>query len=173
MLIEKVTGAPVGKAIRQRLLDPLKLTSTSFDGEEPVVGQLAHGFAKTGADVTTAFDASYAWSAGAMVASAANLLDWSKALYGGSVLDPKLLAQMETTVDTGIQPGVSYGLGVFEFDASVAGDVAFGHLGDIPGYHSQMFYWPKEKIAVVDIVNSDKGSPNPIAAAVIPVLIMP
>ena len=52
MLVEKVTKNSIGEEIRTRLLEPQRFTSTSFEGEEPITGVLAHGFTKSGLDVT-------------------------------------------------------------------------------------------------------------------------
>jgi len=154
-------GGPIGPEVRTRLLDEEKLSSTSFEGEEPIVGELAHGFTKTKVDVTTSFDPSWAWAAGSVISSAGDLATWATALYGGAVLDQASMDEMMETVDTGVA-GIHYGLGVFKMDPSVALTTAWGHMGDIPGYHTQMFYLPAQKSAIVSIVNSDAASPNDI-----------
>ena len=65
MILEAATGSNVAALIRGELLDPLGLSSTSFGGEEPIVGDLAHCFIG-GEDITGAFDWSGFWTAGAM-----------------------------------------------------------------------------------------------------------
>lgn len=164
-LIENVTKNHVGAEIRSKLLDPLHLDHTSFDGEEPVKGTLAHGY-QGNFDVTTLIDPSFAWAAGAMVSSAADLLAWEEALYGGKVLAAATMQELLTAVPTGSK-GLSYGLGVMVLDKSIALDTAYGHGGDIPGFHTQMFYFPAENFALADVVSSDGVSPNPITAALI------
>lgn len=173
MIVEEVTQSTIAVEIRKRLLDPQKLGHTTFDGAEPLAGALAHGYGPSPAkaDVTTAFDPSWAWSAGAMVSSASDLAAWAKALYGGGVLSKELFGDMTDAAVPTQQSGVSYGLGVFELGASVAYDNAYGHGGDIPGFHTQMWYLPKEQLALAATVNSDDGSPNPITAAVLTQLV--
>lgn len=173
MIVEEVTQSTIAVEIRKRLLDPQKLSDTTFDGAEPLAGTLAHGYSVSPAkaDVTTMFDPSWAWSAGAMVSTASDLVTWAKAVYGGTVLSKELLADMIDDAIPTQQPGVSYGLGVMELGASVAFDTAYGHGGDIPGFHTQMWYLPKEDLALAATVNSDDGSPNPITAAVLTALV--
>jgi D-alanyl-D-alanine carboxypeptidase len=168
MIVETLTQSTIAAEIRERLLDPQKLAHTTFDGAEPLAGTLAHGYGPSPAkgDMTTVFDPSWAWSAGAMVSTSADLVAWAKALYGGGVLSQALFGDMIADPVPTQQAGVSYGLGVFELDASVALDTAYGHGGDIPGYHTPMWYLPKEQLALAATVNSDDGSPNPITAAV-------
>jgi D-alanyl-D-alanine carboxypeptidase len=136
------------------------------------VGTFAHGFtASPKVDVTSMFDPSWAWAAGAMVATSADAVAWADALYGGDVLSPDLLAAMlADPIETG-QAGVTYGLGVFELAPSVALDQAYGHGGDIPGYHTQMWYLPNRRIGLAATVNEDGASPNPITAAVLEALV--
>jgi D-alanyl-D-alanine carboxypeptidase len=169
MIVEAVTGDTIGKEIRASLLDPNHLGSTSFDGEEPIVGTLAHGWLGS-MDVSTAIDPSYAWAAGAMVSSMSDLCDWAGTLYAGKILMPSTMKEMLTTVATD-QPGLRYGLGVFVGDASIAGDTIVGHPGDIPGYHTHMWYLPNEHIAFATAVNADGTDPNDISAALLPYLL--
>jgi D-alanyl-D-alanine carboxypeptidase len=171
MMLEKVTGQRAGRVLHQDGIDVASLHFTTLDGYEPITGTLAHGYSTTGTDVTTLFDPSYAWTAGAMVASPGDLADWAVALYGGSVLSKAALALMLDAVDTGT-PGEHYGLGVFVWDASVVGGtVGWGHPGDISGYHSQLLYLPAKKTAIVSIVNSDAADPNGVTVAALNLLL--
>jgi D-alanyl-D-alanine carboxypeptidase len=129
------------------------------------VGELGHAYSSN-IDVSTYFDPSYAWSAGAMVASAGDLALWARALYGGAVLPPASLDAMLTTVETDAA-GIEYGLGVMVLDPSVAIETTMGHGGDIPGYHTHMFYVPSKKLSFAAIVNEDGASPNPMTSAVL------
>jgi len=170
MLLEKATGKKAGSVIHSLAIDKAGLKLTTLDGYEAIKGTLAHGFAMSGADVTSIYDPSYAWTAGAMVSSGGDLVDWAAALYGGNVLDAAALAMMGTTVDTGTA-GEHYGLGLFVLDPSLTGGTtAWGHPGDINGYHSQLFYFPAKKIAVAAIVNGDSGDPNAVTVAALGVL---
>jgi D-alanyl-D-alanine carboxypeptidase len=146
------------------------MTDTYFDGEEPARGTLAHGFLASGQDVSKAFDPSWAWSAGAMVSTVGDLTTWADALYAGDVLSKASRAEMIADPIPTDQDGVGYGLGVFVLDPAVAVDVAIGHGGDIPGYHTQMWYWPNEKYTVVGIVNSDAADSNELLIAALDAL---
>ena len=170
MLLEKATGQVAGAVLHTDAIARSSLKLTSFPGYEPIKGTLAHGFSTTHEDVSTLYDPSYAWTAGAIVASAGDLADWAVALYGGSVLSASALASMLDAVPTGTT-GEEYGLGVFILAPSLTGGgVAYGHPGDINGYHSEMFYFPDQKTAVVGIVNSDSGDPNAISLVAVNLL---
>ncbi|MFO0553792.1 MAG: serine hydrolase domain-containing protein [Polyangiaceae bacterium] len=160
MVIEAVTDTSAGAAIHARTIDPVGLSETSFDGEDPLPSPMAHGFGTQGEDLTFALHPSVNWTAGAMVATAGDLADWAKALYGGQVLPPAALAEMLTPVGTGI-PGLDYGLGAFLYDASKVGNIsdAVGHGGNLPGYKTDMMYLTNDGTVVVQMTNADAG-PN-------------
>ncbi|WP_438021996.1 serine hydrolase domain-containing protein [Sorangium sp. So ce233] len=163
MIIEAVTGEGVAGVIRERLLDPNGLSSTSFDGEEPIAGELAHGYLADGTDVTSVLHPSFPWSAGAMVASAGDVARWAVALYDGAALDPASRAEMlADPVPSGVA-GEGYGLGTIVIGREVLGVPALGHSGGIPGFATIMLYYPEQQAAVAAIVNKDGVDPSLIA----------
>jgi D-alanyl-D-alanine carboxypeptidase len=171
MIIESATDSDAAVVLRTRLLDPLALSSTSLDGEEPLAGDLARGYDVARNDVTELFDLSTAWTAGAMVGTAGDTANWALSLYTGTALDEASRREMlESTVETGM-PGVRYGLGVLELDASAAGAQTWGHTGDIAGYRTQMFYFPEIESVIVSIINSNRGNPNDLTAPALRLLL--
>ncbi|MFC5099373.1 serine hydrolase [Kibdelosporangium philippinense] len=78
----------------------------------------------------TEMDPSWAWAAGQMVSTPADLATFYRKLP--TLLPPAQLAEMRETVDAG-QPGVHYGLGLVSQELSCGG-VAWGHGGGIHGY---------------------------------------
>ncbi|KYF60066.1 hypothetical protein BE08_06780, partial [Sorangium cellulosum] len=147
MIIEAATGEGVAGVIRDRLLEPNALSSTSFDGEEPIAGELARGYTGDGTDMTSVIHPSLPWSAGALVASAGDIARWAVALYGGAALDPGSLAEMLAgPVPTGVE-GQGYGLGTLVIGREVLGVPAFGHDGGAPGYATMMLYYPEQQAA--------------------------
>jgi CubicO group peptidase (beta-lactamase class C family) len=90
----------------------------------------------------TELDPSWAWAAGAMVSTTADLARFYQALLGGQLLTPELLEAMQTTVDARDQmgPGWSYGLGL---EARRLGcHRVWGHGGSLPGYNTAAFSTP-------------------------------
>jgi D-alanyl-D-alanine carboxypeptidase len=168
MIAEKAGGAKISALIRARGLEKAGLAHTFFDGEETVTGTMAKGFTGT-KDVTYVNDMSWPWSAGAMVASGADLVSWASALYGSdAVLDATRRAEISAML---VGPS-NYGLGAFVLTDAMTGGLgpAIGHDGAIDGFHTQMFYFPNQKVALAAVVNRDGASPNDVALAVLPVL---
>jgi D-alanyl-D-alanine carboxypeptidase len=146
MIIERVTGRHLGSEIARRILRPLHLWDTSFPVNFPFLsGPHARGYSLDFDEQLnpiegrlldfTVYNPSLAWGAGNMVSDMDDLARFYRALLGGRLLSPELLAQMKTRVE--IVPGVGYGLGLFVFDTACG--PLWGHGGSIPGFNNELF----------------------------------
>jgi D-alanyl-D-alanine carboxypeptidase len=164
MIAEAVTGQKIGALVRQRVFEKAMLNATFFAGEEPALGTLAKGYDATGKDVTNYADPSYAWAAGAMVATPADVALWIEELGNGTFYDAATQAEIVMPAPMSSQGGGSYGLGLEMLSAAATGiGPAYGHGGDIAGYHTQAFYFPEKKTTIVAIVDSDADDPNNVS----------
>ncbi|MGI5270222.1 serine hydrolase domain-containing protein [Nonomuraea sp. CA-218870] len=142
LIIQKVSGRPVGEEITRRVIKPLELRDTYWPGvgERAIRGPHPKGYLalKPGdpyRDVT-AMDPSMAWAAGALVATPKDLNTFMTALVGGKLLKPAQFKEMTTTVAApqfDMVGGARYGLGVATFKLSCGG-FAWSHGGTAPGY---------------------------------------
>jgi D-alanyl-D-alanine carboxypeptidase len=147
MIIERATGRSLGRELEQRIFRPLRLRATSFPVHFPLLaGPHARGYSlDVDEDLNpvegrlldfTVFDPSLAWGAGNLVSNLHDIARFYRALLGGRLLAPELLAEMKTRVD--IIPGVAgYGLGLFVYDTD-CGPI-WGHDGGIPGFSNEVF----------------------------------
>lgn len=174
-LVEAVDQKPIAESIRTRILTPNQLDEVFFDGEEPVNGTMATGLDENGKDVTTEYDISWAWAAGAIVASPRDLARFVELLGKGALLTPAMQTELTKSVPIAAEQGLSYGLGVFIADASITGGLGsgIGHGGDIMGYHSWGMYFPDKQSTIAGTVDSDKGNGNDILVAGITALLTP
>jgi D-alanyl-D-alanine carboxypeptidase len=184
LVIEKATGQTVAALVRSEFLEPLGLTHTFLQTEEQMQGPKAHGYCTgagptCGADATkasTAYDnfagtmlpftseATAVGFAGAYVSTASDLAIWANALYGGVILDDAMLASMvdiSQTAGLKTKPRYPYGFG-FEL-MSIAGQIGWGHRGNLDGFWSTMEYLPAQHVSVVFMTNCQWA--DPIAAA--------
>jgi D-alanyl-D-alanine carboxypeptidase len=119
LIIEKVTGRSYESEVTRRILRPLKLTRTYFEGDEPVIrGPHMHAYVPWVDGRLRDFARyrmSWAWAAGEMVSTARDLNDFYRALLTGRLLAPRLLAEMQTTVpmDPAAPEAGGYGLGLY------------------------------------------------------------
>lgn len=141
MVVEAVTGQPYGRVIEKRLLRPLGLRRTTLPATSPRIAG-PHGRAYStlfrgapgAADVydVTELDPSLAGASGAMISTAADLIDFYRALLDGTLLPERQLAAMTETVGTGERAGDRYGLGIRALTLS-CGTTVWGHGGGIHG----------------------------------------
>lgn len=172
VIAEKVTGKAIHVLIRERLLTPLGVTATFFDGPEPPVGTLATPRNTFGLDISKENNPTWAGAAGAIVAAPGDLLAWTKAFGTGALVDAPTFTTMSDGKSTP-QQGLTYGLGMMIFDPSATdgAGTAYGHAGDFFGFHNQSFYYPELGTAIVAMVTSDADKPGTIQKAARAVLV--
>ena len=141
LLVQRVTGRPVGEEITNRIIEPAGLRQTYWPGvgEETIRGRHARGYytpSEPRLDFTE-MDPSWGWAAGQLVAAPGDVNTFLAALVGGKLLKPAQLAEMrKTTTAPGLPPNWRYGLGLVRIELS-CGEVAWGHGGDIDGYETR------------------------------------
>ncbi|MBI3206698.1 MAG: beta-lactamase family protein [Myxococcales bacterium] len=170
IIAEKVGGAPIAQQIRAELLVPNQLVHTYFDGGEKLGGTLAPGFAKNGTDSTHALHPSGPWAAGAMTATVSDTARWIELYATGKAVPPA--QQVEMVKGEAVGPNVTYGLGLMMLDAAITAGAgkAYGHGGNINGYHTQAFHFRDSKTTIVSIVNQDGADPNDVTLAALTTL---
>ncbi len=165
-IVQLVTHHSVAQEIRTRLLDPLRLESTWFQGAETGPVTVAMGYKRwnghwvslgdgTGLRPTTSI-ATFFGAAGAMVSTPHDLAIWARALYGGHVLSAESLRLM---TDFNRH---DYGLGTRR--VQMGGRVAWGHGGSLDGFETSMWYLPSLDISVVLIWNRMELDTDPVAS---------
>ena len=136
LLIEAVTGNDPTTEVQRRVLRPLRLTGTYFPGVDPTI-RGPHGgayFASYGVRDLGEFNMSWAWTAGEMIATTADLNTFYRALLGGELLDADTLDEMLTTVpfDPSAPQFGGYGLGIYS--APLPCGEFWGHDGAVLGH---------------------------------------
>jgi D-alanyl-D-alanine carboxypeptidase len=138
LIIERVTGHPVELEVARQIIVPLRLRHTYWPGSFPyIVGPHAHGYVPWNDGTLrdfTVYNMSWAWTAGAMISTMADLNTFFAALLTGRVVPAALLAQMRAVlpVDPADPTGTAYGLGLIR--ARTPCEPAWGHTGGGFGY---------------------------------------
>ena len=142
MLIEKLTGHPVGTEYENRIIKPLKLRDTFYvhPGTQ-IPGRHARGYLtpdEKGAPLVDATEQTMSWaqSSGALISTTRDLNTFLSALLGGRLTSPAQLRQMERMVPVSSTQG--YGLGLGRRDLS-CGVSVYGHTGVVQGYYTYAF----------------------------------
>jgi D-alanyl-D-alanine carboxypeptidase len=141
LIIEAATGRTLGQELKRRIIRPLGLGDTFFPVNRPdIPGRNARGYSLPLGDQGpvmdgplldfTVYNPSLAWAAGNVVSDLGDLTRFFRALLGGRLLSPGLLAEMTTTVPIG--QGAGYGLGLLVVETPCGRLI--GHDGGIPGF---------------------------------------
>ncbi|HSI91125.1 MAG TPA: serine hydrolase, partial [Adhaeribacter sp.] len=159
LIIEQVTGQSYAAFIRQRLLDPLQLTSFYVAEQEAAVGVMPHNWVSAnpwdpGNDIyTQPMTAIVGSSVGdnALVGNAYDLARWGQLLFTGQVLQQSSLWEMRQFFQFNGGSITGYGLGLIRYANGIA--QAWGHGGQISGFSSSFMYSPADNIVVSVLAN--------------------
>jgi len=167
LIIEKVTGHSFYKEVSRRFLVPLHLDLTSPSNRLEIHG-LASGYMNKNNTFglpakTTIHPGVMAWhpgiegAGGGFVSNPKDLVVWAKALYEGKAMDGNYRDALLNSVPiSGESHDVGYGIGV-AIHHDGPWDPTYGHGGWIPGYSSDLRYYPKHEIAIAFQLNTDIG----------------
>jgi D-alanyl-D-alanine carboxypeptidase len=166
LVIERATKTTVADALRDEILDPLKLDDVVLQPQERVRGPTAHGYGKIGSErrerdlsdgsnfVPYRSVASSAWTAGGIVASAESVARFGDALIRGSLLVRNGRKEMTAFVPAE-GPYSAYGLGLGrKYSTRVSADL-WGAVGNFPGFGGTLAHLPSEGVTVVVLANHD------------------
>ncbi|MCO1655542.1 serine hydrolase domain-containing protein [Pseudonocardia humida] len=144
LLVEEVTGNPVGDEITERVIDRIGLEHTYWPAadDRTIRGPHPHGYVALDPSAPpvdfTEQDVTAAWAAGALISTPSDVNRFMTALVGGELLEPAELEQMQRTVDApefDASGDARYGLGLATFSLSCGG-TAWTHGGTALGYQT-------------------------------------
>ncbi|QPM90603.1 serine hydrolase domain-containing protein [Pseudooceanicola algae] len=154
MVIEQVSGQPIGDTLRAEIIEPLGLGATVWPGRSARMPEpLAHGFTLQGENVSpdapldaTFWNPSWGWTAGEMISTLDDLMIYGQALASGQGLlrEPAQAARLSSIPEHG-----GYGIGL------VCAGGWIGHTGALPGYNTTLYHDANSATTVVVQANSD------------------
>lgn len=154
MLIEEVTGNSAGEEIKKRILDPLKLESTSLPTTPDMTGSYSHSYVYFQEQDElldyTRINPSIPWVGGGMVSNLPDLRVWAGALANGDLLSEEMHKEQLGWIDIpgGEELNLKYGLGVYYVDGFIGG------AGALFGYNSVAYYLPERDATFVAFTNA-------------------
>jgi D-alanyl-D-alanine carboxypeptidase len=160
-ILERVGGAPYYELLETRILAPLGLKDT-VPADNRLVPGLVQGYAGPdnpfgGADEMIkegrfAVNPQFEWTGGGLAGTASDLAIWTRALHEGKVVHSSLMDDLRDGVPARLGPETRYGLGVIIRPTALG--VTYGHSGFMPGYQTDVMYFPSLKAAIAVQVNS-------------------
>ncbi len=94
----------------------------------------------------------FEWTGGGLAVTATDLARWARLLYEGKVIDASLMDDLLAGVPARLGPETKYGLGVIIRPTALG--VTYGHSGFMPGYQTDVMYFPELKASIAVQVNS-------------------
>jgi D-alanyl-D-alanine carboxypeptidase len=169
LVLEQVTGKPIGDLYSQQIIEPLGLKNTSFPdpADSSIPEPHAQGYTLQGKSSgekpidSTDWSPSEAWTAGMMISTVDDLLVYGRALgTGKGLLSPEQQSERLDSFVSDVPPlnkpplkgDLAYGIGLGKDHGWV------GHNGEIPGFNTYLFYHPELDAVVAVEVNSDISS---------------
>ena len=159
LVLEQVSGKPIGDLYRERIIEPLGLQQTSFPNADPTLPDPhPQGYTLQGQDGgellnATDWNPSWGWTAGAMISTVEDMLVYGRALgTGEGLLPPEQQAERLNSFMGGPPPlsaDKDYGIGLVNDHGWL------GHTGELPGFNTAVYYHPELDATVVVEVNSD------------------
>jgi D-alanyl-D-alanine carboxypeptidase len=154
MIVEKVTGKKIQEVFGERIFTPLRLRHTVWPTTGEMPRPYSHGYTEQTLDGkradATDRNPSWAFSAGQLISTLADLKIWAKALATGTLLSPEMQRERLTWVTLPPNtPTRHYGLGIGEDNGWL------GHTGELPGYNTAVYYLPEKDATLLVLVNSD------------------
>jgi CubicO group peptidase (beta-lactamase class C family) len=174
LAVSRAAGKPLAQIFAERLFGPAGMVRTAMDDPIEVVPNRARGYRKAKAAPTGFRNADWIsptvpGPAGGLRSTAADLIAWNRALYGGRILKPQSLAVLTApgrlsdarTTKAAMPPAMQagwnsdYAMGLLV--GSPKGRARFWHSGDIDGFASWLAYYPEGDVSIVILHNSQSA----------------
>jgi D-alanyl-D-alanine carboxypeptidase len=110
------------------------------------------GFTEMVRDGRLVLNPQFEWGGGGFASTTEDLARWVRDIHEGRAFGDDLLEQARTGVAAPLGPGGQYGLGVIMLELPAG--TAWGHSGFMPGYRTEMYYFPDDRFGVALQINS-------------------
>ncbi len=166
-IVEKRTGKAFEEALKENILEPLKMTSTGMMTQEKIVDKLADTYFYRDDLKMLSNDFPVYWgnwyAAGGMYSTADDVDKFSEALFGGKLISKAAMKMMFTS-----GPG-EYGLGVWvytDYDIKNRMYTIVKRPGNIMGAQSMLFHILENGSNIIILSNTGTVSLDDLAAKI-------
>ncbi len=161
-LLEQVYKQSFSEILKNKILKPLRLTSTYFGSKIDVQKNEANSYKldKTW-KLLPETDVAIFTGAGAVVSTPVDVLNFVQAVFSNKIISKASLKMMVEIKD-------EYGMGIGEFPFEEK--VSYGHTGHLDGFSSLFGYFPKQDLSFIIISNGSSVNENDIAVGVLNII---
>jgi D-alanyl-D-alanine carboxypeptidase len=165
IIIEKVTGNPFYKELRNRFFSPLQMSTIAIPAFETLKSPVAHVWIDLDKDGKTD-DANDFYmgfrslnaaggAAGGYFATPTDMAKWIRTYMRGDLHSDSLINQAMTTVSAPGLPGATYGLGLMKKKFQTY--QGYGHGGDL-SYAASVWYFPVKDLSITAFTNDSRNN---------------
>ncbi|HKD46083.1 MAG TPA: serine hydrolase domain-containing protein [Rhizomicrobium sp.] len=159
MILEKVSGQPVFSFLKDRIFQPLKMTSVVNFDEGGLGSSDAAGYTRYALGPwhpAPSAGKGWAFAAGELAMTAEDLARWDLSIINRTLLKPESYRELETEILLNNGAGTGYALGL---DVSLSNERrVLAHGGEVSGFLSQNTIFPDQRAAVVVLTNTDAST---------------
>jgi CubicO group peptidase (beta-lactamase class C family) len=168
MIIEKATGKPYDRVLRDQIFTPLGMQDSGYDTSREIIRERASGYSRMpgpgAATVSALTNASYVdmsqpYAAGALYSTVEDLLKWDRALDTDRLL-PKT---SRDAMFTPFKSNYAYGWIVPAPSPQTFGRRQMTHGGGINGFATSIVRLPDDDVTVIVLANVESAPAQRIA----------
>ena len=163
-VVERVSGMSFATFLQQHVFNPLGMKHTSVVSDPvSVTADRAYGYSGENPAVPqTSSDSTYGNTG--ILSTVGDLALWSAQFYKPGSMAPTVFAAMKEPgiLNDGIPITYASGLHVESFH----GLPYVEHTGEVPGFHADLLVFPKQRLSVILLANTDTCEPARLAFAV-------
>lgn len=167
MIVEKVSGKSYGDYLQERFFQPLGMTATRLNDPNIIISNRARGYLWDGTTLQNGvftFNPTIAFGDDGVISTVGDLVKWSAALDGDTLLGPAAKALLWTPPSLPGGAVTEYGAGWII--THVNGHKLIWHNGAVvAGFSAALFRFPDDKLTVIvlsnllDVPSVEHGTP--------------
>ncbi|HMQ08808.1 MAG TPA: serine hydrolase domain-containing protein [Saprospiraceae bacterium] len=161
LIIERQSNMSYAAYLESNIFRPAGMNNTWYVDTERIIPNRVKGYSVVNDVVvhTAYIHMSIPHAAGAIFASAGDLLIWSNALKNGEIISDSLLQKAWNPVilPDGTSTAYGYGWGL----CAIAGKSTREHGGFLNGFFARLIEIPEEELLITVLVNNDADIPEP------------
>ncbi len=162
-IMRRKSGMPWGDFMSARVFKPAQLNATTLT-DQPTRGPRAVGYAGKDGEWTPVVDAIAVRPSGAFHSTVLDLARWDTLLDGSKVLKAESRAQMWKP--TKLNDGRLHDYGLAWTVGTKGGRAVIRHGGSQSGFRTEFMRFPKDRVTVIVLANSDEAKPMVFAELV-------
>jgi len=155
LVIEQASGRTYWQFLDERIFRPLGMTATRSTDPQPIIPKRASGYEwqNNSFENRTVLTPIVAFSAGALLSTAEDLVKWDAALYTKKLLKKSSLRQMWSAVTTKDGSVAPFGYGFGWFIDSYHGHRIVQHSGGTMGFSSTIYRFVDDRLTIIILTN--------------------